>query len=192
MKAFNIYLIGVGGQGIGLLSEVIIRAADKAGLNVRGVDTHGLAQRGGTVSSNIRIGENINSPLIMKGQADLVVALERHEALRGMNDYSKNGSTVIYYDAVWQPLDVRLRKAKEIENEIVEKEAKRRNIDLIKVYINDLSDARMQNMAVLATMAKNKLIPNVEKEHYLLAVNDLLTGDVLKNNLELFEKVYNG
>jgi indolepyruvate ferredoxin oxidoreductase beta subunit len=192
MKSFNIYLIGVGGQGIGLLSEVIIRAADKAGLNVRGVDTHGLAQRGGTVSSNIRIGENINSPLIMKGQADLVVALERHEALRGMNDYSKNGSTVIYYDAVWQPLDVRLRKAKEIENEIVEKEAKRRNIDLIKVYINDLSDARMQNMAVLATMAKNKLIPNVEKEHYLLAVNDLLTGDVLKNNLELFEKVYNG
>ncbi|WP_206076285.1 2-oxoacid:acceptor oxidoreductase family protein [Marinitoga lauensis] len=125
MKAFNIYLIGVGGQGIGLLSEVIIRSADKAGLNVRGVDTHGLAQRGGTVSSNIRIGDNINSPLIMKGQADLVVALERHETLRGMNDYSKNNSTLIYYDAVWQPLDVRLRKAKEVENEIIEKEAKK-------------------------------------------------------------------
>jgi indolepyruvate ferredoxin oxidoreductase beta subunit len=190
MKAFNIYLIGVGGQGIGLLSEVIIRAADKSGLNVRGVDTHGLAQRGGTVSSNIRIGDNINSPLIMKGQADLVVALERHEALRGMNDYSKNNSTVIYYDAVWQPLDVRLRKAKEIENETIELEAKRRNIKLIKVFLDDLKDARMQNMAVLATMAKNKLIPNVEKEHYLSAINDLLSGNVLENNLELFEKVF--
>ncbi|KAF2956947.1 2-oxoacid:acceptor oxidoreductase family protein [Marinitoga sp. 38H-ov] len=190
MKSFNIYLIGVGGQGIGLLSEVIIRAADKAGVNVRGVDTHGLAQRGGTVSSNIRIGENINSPLIMKGQADLVVALERHEALRGMNDYAKNGATVIYYDAVWQPLDVRLRKSKEIENTTIEEEAKRRNVNLIRVFLEDLTDARMQNMAVLATMSKNKLIPNVEKEHYLLAINDLLSGKLLENNLELFEKVF--
>ncbi|NUU98925.1 pyruvate ferredoxin oxidoreductase [Marinitoga sp. 1154] len=189
MKIFNIYLIGVGGQGIGLLSEVIIRAADKANLPVKGVDTHGLAQRGGTVSSNIRIG-NVNSPLIMKNQADLVVALERHEALRGMNDYSKNNSTVIYYDTVWQPLDVRLRKNKEINNDILLKVANKRNINLIKVYIDDLNDARMQNMAVLATMAKYNLIPNVQKNHYIAAIKDLLTGNILKNNIELFEKIY--
>ncbi|SHE78472.1 indolepyruvate ferredoxin oxidoreductase beta subunit [Marinitoga hydrogenitolerans DSM 16785] len=191
MKAFNIYLIGVGGQGIGLLSEVVIRAADKSNLNVRGVDTHGLAQRGGTVSSNIRIGDNINSPLIMKGKADLVIALERHEALRGMNEYSKDSSTVIYYDAVWQPLDVRLRRAKEIDNEIIQKVAKNRNINLIRVFLNDLKDARMQNMAVLATMAKYKLIPQINKTHYLEAINDLLSGDVLKKNIKLFERVYN-
>ncbi|KLO21901.1 2-oxoacid:acceptor oxidoreductase family protein [Marinitoga sp. 1155] len=189
MKIFNIYLIGVGGQGIGLLSEVIIRAADKANLPVKGVDTHGLAQRGGTVSSNIRIG-NVNSPLIMKNQADLVVALERHEALRGMNDYSKNNSTVIYYDTVWQPLDVRLRKNKEINNDVLLKVANKRNINLIKVYIDDLNDARMQNMAVLATMAKYNLIPNVQKNHYIAAIKDLLTGNILKNNIELFEKIY--
>ncbi|GAB6189371.1 indolepyruvate oxidoreductase subunit beta [Marinitoga arctica] len=191
MKVFNIYLIGVGGQGIGLLSEVIIRAADKANLNVRGVDTHGLAQRGGTVSSNIRIGDNVNSPLIMKGKADLVVALERHEALRGMNEYSKDSSTVIYYDAVWQPLDVRLRKAKEIENETIQKAAKNRNINLIRVFLSDLKDARMQNMTVLATIAKKRLIPNVEKEYFLQAINDLLSGKVLEKNIDLFEKVYN-
>lgn len=191
MKSFNIYLIGVGGQGIGLLSEVIIRAADKAKLNVRGVDTHGLAQRGGTVSSNIRIGENIYSPLIMKGQADLVIALERHEALRGMIDYSKNGGTVIYYDAVWQPLDVRLRKSKEIENEMVEKEANQRNVKLIRVYIDDLEDARMQNMTILATMSKKEIIPDIRKEHYLEAIEDLLAGKVLKKNMELFERIYN-
>ncbi|KLO22495.1 pyruvate ferredoxin oxidoreductase [Marinitoga sp. 1197] len=189
MKIFNIYLIGVGGQGIGLLSEVIIRAADKANLPVKGVDTHGLAQRGGTVSSNIRIG-NVNSPLIMKNQADLVVALERHETLRGMNDYSKNNSTVIYYDTVWQPLDVRLRKNKEINNDVLLKAANKRNINLIKVYIDDLNDARMQNMAVLATMAKYNLIPNVQKNHYIAAIKDLLTGNILKNNIELFEKIY--
>ena len=53
MKKFNIYLTGVGGQGIGLISEILLRAADYAGFNVKSVDTHGLAQRGGIVVSQI-------------------------------------------------------------------------------------------------------------------------------------------
>ena len=76
MKPFNIYLTGVGGQGIGLLIEILLRAADHAGFPVKGVDTHGLAQRGGIVVSQIRIGEEAHSPLIRQGEADLVVALE--------------------------------------------------------------------------------------------------------------------
>lgn len=99
----NIYMIGVGGQGIGLLSETLIRAADYAGLKVRGVDTHGLAQRGGTVQSHLRIGEGIYSSLIQKGRADIVIGLERNEALRGMETYLKEGGTLIYYDTSWQP-----------------------------------------------------------------------------------------
>ena len=86
MDNFNIYLTGVGGQGIGLLSEILIRAADHAGHRVKGVDTHGLAQRGGIVVSRIRIGDRVHTPLIPAGEADLVIALERHEALRGLND----------------------------------------------------------------------------------------------------------
>ena len=61
MKAFNIYLTGVGGQGIGLISEIIMRAADHGGHPVKSVDTHGLAQRGGIVVSQIRIGETVFS-----------------------------------------------------------------------------------------------------------------------------------
>ena len=71
MLAFNIYLCGVGGQGIGLLCEILLRAADHAGLVARAVDTHGLAQRGGTVISHIRLGEAVFSPLIGDGQAHL-------------------------------------------------------------------------------------------------------------------------
>ncbi len=58
----NIYMAGVGGQGIGLLSEVLLRGLDKTGVTVRGVDTHGLAQRGGVVVSQIRTGEGQFSP----------------------------------------------------------------------------------------------------------------------------------
>ncbi|MBW2538534.1 MAG: 2-oxoacid:acceptor oxidoreductase family protein, partial [Deltaproteobacteria bacterium] len=54
MNSFNVYMTGVGGQGIGLLSEILLRAADHAGHTVKGVDTHGLAQRGGIVVSSLR------------------------------------------------------------------------------------------------------------------------------------------
>ena len=82
-ESYDIYMTGVGGQGIGLLAEALARAVDRAGLSVRGCDTHGLAQRGGIVSSHLRIGASAHSPLVSPGRADLVIALEgqtcRHE-----------------------------------------------------------------------------------------------------------------
>ena len=63
MNTFNVFMIGVGGQGIGLLSEVLIRAADRAGHRVKGVDTHGLAQRGGPVISHLRLGDEVDNSL---------------------------------------------------------------------------------------------------------------------------------
>ncbi len=185
-KIFNIYLIGVGGQGIGLLSEVIIRACDYAGYPVRGVDTHGLAQRGGTVISHIRIGEGVYSPLIQAHMADLVVALERNEALRGVNEYLKDGGTLVYYDALWQPLSVRLGKSKKTEGQVISDECSLRNIKEIKVFRAELEDPRMQNVAVLSEMAKFKLIPAVEMTHYETALKDLITGKVLEKNLHVF------
>ena len=71
MTNFNVYLTGVGGQGIGMLSEIILRAADKAGYPVKAVDTHGLAQRGGVVVSQVRIGDNVHTPLIPLCNHDL-------------------------------------------------------------------------------------------------------------------------
>src|SRR6056297_2653554 len=133
----NIYMIGVGGQGIGLLSEVLIRAADYAKLNVRGVDTHGLAQRGGTVQSQLRIGDGIYSPLIQKNSADIVIALERTEALRGIQNYLKEKGTVIYYNTSWQTLDVRLENSEEVSVNDINRAAKKLDAEIIKVYKED-------------------------------------------------------
>ncbi|HSO18190.1 MAG TPA: 2-oxoacid:acceptor oxidoreductase family protein, partial [Desulfosarcina sp.] len=107
MKTFDIHLAGVGGQGIGLISEIILRAADHAGHPVKSVDTHGLAQRGGIVVSQIRIGEPAFSPLIAPGRAHLAICLERHEALRAAGTALREGGSLVYYDTVWQPLSVR-------------------------------------------------------------------------------------
>ena len=188
MKRNNIYLAGVGGQGIGLLTEIVMRAADHAGLKVKGVDTHGLAQRGGIVVSQLRFGENVYSPLIPRGQADIVIALERHEALRSMNGFLKDGGTIIYYNAVWQPLEVRLNEAPEVSEETVSQECLKRNIREIKVFKEDLKDARMQNIVLLAHIDKHGLIPEIRTEHYIQAMEDLMRGDMLENNMKLFEE----
>jgi len=140
MSPFNVFMIGVGGQGIGLLSEVLIRAADAAGLAVVGCDTHGLAQRGGTVVSHLRIGASAHSPLIAEGAANLFLALERREALRAMRSMLRDSGTMAWYDASWQPLDVRLGRAPEVSRQAIEAEAARRGVALHRVHVRDLED----------------------------------------------------
>ena len=188
-KRRNIYMIGVGGQGIGLLSEVLIRAADYADLNVRGVDTHGLAQRGGTVQSQLRIGEGIYSPLIQKNNADIVIALERTEALRGIQNYLKDDGTVIYYNTSWQTLDVRLENTEEVGVNDINTAAKKVNGEVIKVYKEDLKETRMQNVVLLTEIVKNDILPEIQQEHYINALKDLMTGDKLEKNLTLFNSL---
>ena len=190
VKSFNIYMTGVGGQGIGLLSEVLLRGADHAGLRVKSVDTHGLAQRGGIVVSHLRLGDGVHSPLVSAGSADLVVAMERHEALRGMGEYLKTGGALVYYDTVWQPLDVRLGTSAEVTAEAIETACAGGNVRLMKVFEPDLPDTRMQNMVILAVMAADGILPGVQPAHYRAAMEDLMAGTMLEKNMALFERVF--
>ena len=189
MSKFDIYLSGVGGQGIGLLSELIARAIDHSGQRVIGADTHGLAQRGGMVASHIRIGDHVYSALVGKNKADLCISLERLEALRALNDFLKDNGVLVYYDAVWQPLDVRMKNVKQVNNEQIEQEAKRRNNKVVKVFEETLQDARMQNIAVSAHLCQESVIPGVKENHYLKAMDDLMKGQMLEDNKELFQRI---
>jgi len=187
MAPFNIYMTGVGGQGIGLLSEVLLRAADHAGLAVKSVDTHGLAQRGGIVVSQLRIGAQAHSPLIAARDADLVVALERHEALRAAETALKPGGTLIYYDTVWQPLAVRLKEAAETTHQDIKQVSGQQKARLIRVHRPELEDARMQNMVVLANIQRHELIDGIEVKHFHEAMADLMNGGLLQKNMALFD-----
>jgi indolepyruvate ferredoxin oxidoreductase beta subunit len=188
MKGFNIYLTGVGGQGIGLISEIILRAADHGGHPVKSVDTHGLAQRGGIVASQIRMGGQVFSPLIPDGQADLVVALERHEALRAAGTVLKANGSLIYYNTVWQPLSVRLNEAAAVTEKDIHDLCSRRGIRLTAVFQADLPDIRMQNMAVLADVHRHGLIPGIGLDHYRSAMADLMAGTMLERNTAVFDR----
>jgi indolepyruvate ferredoxin oxidoreductase beta subunit len=189
MNAFNIYICGVGGQGIGLLSEVLLRGGDYAGLEAKAVDTHGLAQRGGIVVSHLRFGSSIFSPMIPEREADLVIALERHEALRGAEFALKDGGTLIYYNTVIQPLGVRLGKEDEVSEKYLDDACRKRDITVYSVDCQDLEDPRMQNIAVLAHISRYGLIPEITQEHMIQAMQDVMTERTLQENLHLFESV---
>jgi indolepyruvate ferredoxin oxidoreductase beta subunit len=82
MKTINIALVGVGGQGILLASEVISRAAMLSGYDVKKSEVHGMAQRGGSVVSQVRIADKVYSPIIPDGETDFLLSFELLESLR--------------------------------------------------------------------------------------------------------------
>ena len=90
----NIVLCGVGGQGTVLASKLIAAAAMEKGLRVMSAETIGMAQRGGNVFSNLRIGDSMHAPLLRSGQADVILGFEPGETVR-MLHYLKPGGTVI-------------------------------------------------------------------------------------------------
>nr|WP_321467684.1 2-oxoacid:acceptor oxidoreductase family protein [uncultured Desulfobulbus sp.] len=189
MQPLNIYLCGVGGQGIGLLCEILLRAADHAGYKAKAVDTHGLAQRGGSVVSNIRLGGTVHTPLIPAGRADLVIGLERHEALRGMQIALRRGGTLLYYDTVLQPLGVRLGTEPQVTNQQITNACNQKGCPVHSVLWPDLLDPRMQNIVILAAVEQLALIPALTRDHLLRAMDELMEGTMLANNLALFNQI---
>jgi indolepyruvate ferredoxin oxidoreductase beta subunit len=94
-KVTNVILTGVGGQGILMASEIMSEAAVRAGYDVKKSEIHGMSQRGGSVNSHVRFGEKVYSPLVMKGDCDLLLAFEKLEALRMADFVKEEGRLVV-------------------------------------------------------------------------------------------------
>ncbi len=105
MKELNVLIVGVGGQGTLLASRVLGKYALEEGHDVKLSEVHGMAQRGGSVMTYVRIGEKIASPVIDEGGADLILAFEKLEALRYLH-YLKEGGTVLYSTQEIMPMPV--------------------------------------------------------------------------------------
>ena len=111
MKNMGLLVTGVGGQGIILASDIIGEAAMLEGYDVKKTDTLGMAQRGGSVVSHIRIGQKVYSPLTPEGEVDLLLAFEKLEAVRWSN-YLRSGATVVINQYAQPPLSVNLGSEK--------------------------------------------------------------------------------
>jgi indolepyruvate ferredoxin oxidoreductase beta subunit len=94
-KTTNILLSGVGGQGIILASKILATGLMNSGFDVKMSEVHGMAQRGGSVTTQVRFGEKVYSPIIGKGQADILVSFEEMETAKWMEFVKPEGTVVI-------------------------------------------------------------------------------------------------
>ncbi|MBU1045664.1 indolepyruvate oxidoreductase subunit beta [Patescibacteria group bacterium] len=97
-RQFNIVLSGVGGQGLITLGNIIAEAGFLGGNEVKMSELHGLSQRGGSVAVQVRLGKGVFSPLIPQGEADLILAMERNEALKSGHFSSKKKTIFLIND----------------------------------------------------------------------------------------------
>ena len=106
----NILLVGVGGQGTILASKILTSGLMEAGYDVKMSEIHGMSQRGGSVSTQVRYGDEVHSPIVGKGSADVLVAFETMEALRWL-EYLKVGGKMVVNNFKINPAPVNLGKA---------------------------------------------------------------------------------
>ena len=95
MKELNVMVVGVGGQGTLLTSRIIGKTALNAGFDVKLSEVHGMAQRGGSVVTHVRIGNEIGAPLVTEGEVDYILAFEKLEALRWAYYLKKDGIILV-------------------------------------------------------------------------------------------------
>ena len=95
MKSYNFLIVGVGGQGALLASNVLAEVGVEAGFDVKKAEVHGMSQRGGSVNSHIRWGESVHSPVIGDGEVEFLISLEKLETLRYLNMVRSGGEVFI-------------------------------------------------------------------------------------------------
>lgn len=155
MKVKNVFLCGVGGQGILLASKILSEGLAKLGYDVKMSEIHGMAQRGGSVSAQIRFGDKVDSPVIGKGEADILVAFEKIEAARWLGQLKQGGTLIVNEHEIYS-LPILIGDA-EYPINVIEK--LKEEVENIKTFnannmAEELGDARAQNILVLGALIK--------------------------------------
>lgn len=162
----NIVLCGVGGQGTVLASKLIAAAAMKKGIPVMSAETIGMAQRGGSVFSHIRLGKNLYSPMIAKGTADLIIGFEPGETVR-MLPYLKEGGQVIVSRRAIMPVTATLSGTDYKGEEMIaylEKRVENLLVVDTEKACEELGSAKVLNILLLGAAIQSGVLGLTEKE----------------------------
>lgn len=181
----NILLVGVGGQGIILASKVLSKGLVDAGFDVKMSEVHGMAQRGGSVTTQVRYGEKVYSPIIGKGQADILVAFEKMEAMRWIEYLKPNGKLVINNYSI-PSVPVLTGQVKYPEN-IIEELKEKVDTTVIDAAnaARELGNIRTQNIIMLGALVKALNITEVNWEE---AIKETVKAKYIDINLRAFNR----
>ena len=182
----NILLCGVGGQGIILISKILTEGLTRAGYDVKMSEVHGMAQRGGSVSTQVRYGKKVASPLLGKGQADICVAFERMEAVRYAALLKPEGICIIN-DYRMTPMSVAVGLANYPDNAV---EAITEAFDTIIVPAADIAagigNIRAMNTVLLGSLVKTLGLDDLPGVDWDEVMGSIIPEKLLAANLEAF------
>ncbi len=182
----SVVLAGVGGQGILLASEIVAQAAMLAGHDVKTNEVHGMAQRGGSVIAQIRYGRQVHSPIVQKGTARVLGALEQIEALR-YADYLAPGGLVVANLQELIPVTVSMGAAQypaDVPVKLKEQFPRLITVDAAEVAV-ELGNIRAANVVLLGALSTGLDLPY---ESWIQSVETCVKAQYQELNLKAFEK----
>lgn len=188
MKKLDILMVGVGGQGNVLASDILGEVAMAAGYDVKKTDTLGMAQRGGSVVSQVRMANRVWSPLIKEGEVDILVALEKLEAVR-WSHYLQAGGVAIVNNLAVPPLSVSLGTHRYPSDEEIKDILRQRTNHVYFIDGTDkakeLGDIRTLNMFMLGCVSP--FIP-IDVQIWKDCIFQRLPSNILEINMAAFDK----
>lgn len=188
MEKLNIIIVGVGGQGTLLASRVLGNVAMKMNHDVKVSEVHGMSQRGGSVITYVKMGKKVYSPIIEKGEADIIIAFESLEAMRWIS-YLKQDGTLILNDQRIDPMPVITGNAKYPESIVEKIKEQYKNVITIDALgiAKQCGNIKAVNTVLLGLLAKSTAI---DKQIWIESLKDNVPSKALDVNLKAFEAGY--
>ncbi len=184
----NIMIVGVGGQGTLLASRILGNLAIKQGYDVKVSEVHGMSQRGGSVVTYVKYGKKVYSPVIDKGEADIILAFEMLEAMRAL-PYLKKGGRMIANTQHMNPMPV-ITGAMEYPENIEQKLSEKINLITVDALslANEAGNIKAVNVVLIGLLAKSM---EIDKNIWLDTIAETVPAKFLEINLKAFEMGYN-
>ncbi|WP_026485814.1 indolepyruvate oxidoreductase subunit beta [Caldanaerobius polysaccharolyticus] len=187
-KVESILIVGVGGQGTLLASRIIGKMAQIMGYDVKVSEVHGMSQRGGSVVTYVRYGDKVLSPLIERGQADIILGFEQLEAMRWIEYLKPEGMAIVNTQKIL-PAPVVLGFARYPDN--IFHSFKERGINCIQVDALSLAQkcgsAKAVNTVLIGVLAKRSQVP---KSVWLEALKNCVPPKTVDLNVKAFNMGY--
>jgi indolepyruvate ferredoxin oxidoreductase beta subunit len=188
MRSTAIMIVGVGGQGTLLASRILGDVAQSSGLDVKVSEVHGMAQRGGSVVTYVKMGDKVYSPIIEKNEADILLCFEQLEALRWI-DYAKKDATIVINTQKIDPMPVITGRSKYPEDIINKIKAEYPGV--IEVPALDIAkncgSIKAVNVVMIGVMAKKT---GFNKELWLNSIERNVKPQFLEINIKAFLEGY--
>ena len=186
-ESLNILIVGVGGQGVLLASEIISEAAMKSGYDVKKSEVHGMSQRGGVVSSHVKIAPKVYSPTIQYGQADVLIAFEQAEGLRALDWMKCDGVAIVSTTTLVPAIVTSSKKFKYPDNPVAQMKKKTERVIAVEAdkIAAELGNPRVVNTILLGVLSN---YAPFEYDLWIEMLKTKVKARFVEVNLKAFER----